>query len=175
MWSQDELKRALDFAARAHGDQKIPGSGLPYVVHVVKVMTEILAAAAADSEIDVNLAARCALLHDCVEDAGVTHADLVRAFGQPVADGVAALSKDGSLPKEQQMGDSLARIRRQPREIWAVKLADRITNLEPAPPHWSAEKRKKYRAEAEEILSALRGASAHLERRMEEKIAAYVV
>jgi hypothetical protein len=40
----------------------------------------------------------------------------------------------------------------------AVVLADRITNLEPAPPHWTAEKRVKYRAEAQQIHDALHGA-----------------
>jgi hypothetical protein len=41
-WNQDEFKRALDFAARAHGEQKVPGSGFPYLVHLTKVATENL-------------------------------------------------------------------------------------------------------------------------------------
>ncbi len=71
------------------------------------------------------------------------------------------------------MRDSLERIRAQPREVWAVKLADRITNLEPPPPHWTAEKKYSYRAEAVEIRERLRGASDLLERRIDVKIAAY--
>jgi hypothetical protein len=43
----DLYERALELAARAHGDQQVPGSGLPYVVHVVKVATELPAAARA--------------------------------------------------------------------------------------------------------------------------------
>ena len=54
-----------------------------------------------------------------------------------------------------------------------VKLADRITNLEPAPPHWNAEKRAKYRVEAQEIHDALREAHSALAARIREKIAQY--
>ena len=35
-------KRAIDFAASAHGAQTIPGSGFPYVVHVAKVAMEVI-------------------------------------------------------------------------------------------------------------------------------------
>ncbi len=173
MWSQEQLKRALDFAARAHGDQRVPGSGAPYVVHLVKVATEALSACAAEPGLDEDLALTCALLHDCVEDAGVAVTEVERLFGARVAAGVSALTKDAALPKERRMQDSLERIKRQPREVWIVKLGDRITNLEPPPPHWSAEKIREYRAEAQVILDGLRGGSAFLEARLAEKIAAY--
>jgi len=47
--------------------------------------------------------------------------------------GVSALSKDEAVPKEKELEDSLHRIREQPAEILMVKLADRITNLQPPP------------------------------------------
>jgi (p)ppGpp synthase/HD superfamily hydrolase len=173
MWSQDAYKRAIDFAARAHGDQRVPGSGHPYVVHLGKVAMEVMTACAADPSLDADLAISCALLHDTIEDAGVTRAQIEAELGAAVAEGVAALTKNASLEKSRQMSDSLARIRARPREVWAVKLADRITNLEPPPPHWSAEKRRAYREEARLILDQLRGASALLEQRIEEKIRDY--
>lgn len=173
MWDQDLFKRALDFAARAHGAQQVPGSGFPYVVHVVKVATEVLAAGVHEPDGDDDLALACALLHDVQEDAGVTHDALRAEFGAAVADGVRALTKDDALPKSARMADSLARIRAQPRAVWRVKLADRITNLEPPPPAWSADKRRAYLAEARVILDALRGASAQLEARLARKIAEY--
>lgn len=171
-WNQDLFKRTLDFAAKAHGKQLVTGSEVPYVVHLVKVATEVLRVA--DGSFDVDLAMQCALLHDSVEDAGVSVEALRVAFGPAVADGVSALTKNEALPKAEQMADSLRRIRSQPREVWLVKLADRITNLEPAPAHWSAEKRVKYRAEAQEIFSALSSAHAALAQRLAEKIAGYL-
>src|SRR4051794_8206536 len=43
-FDRDLFARALDFAARVHGGQKVPGSKFPYVVHVAKVAMEVLAA-----------------------------------------------------------------------------------------------------------------------------------
>jgi (p)ppGpp synthase/HD superfamily hydrolase len=171
-WDQDLYKRALDFAAAAHGDQKVPGSGAPYVVHLTKVAAEVLWASQTDA-FDVDLAMVCALLHDTMEDAGVSRQALERDFGEAVAGGVQALTKDEALPKEARMDDSLRRIRAEPAAIWAVKLADRITSLEPPPPHWSPDKRRAYLAEASRILGALRGASPALEARLESKASDY--
>jgi (p)ppGpp synthase/HD superfamily hydrolase len=173
MFSQDLFKRALDFAARAHGDQKVPGTGHPYVTHLCKVAMETIAACEAEPHLSSDLAIPCALLHDAMEDAGVPYEQIREAFGLAVAEGVSALTKDESLPKYQQMPDSLDRIREQPREIWVVKLADRITNLEEPPHYWSNEKRTKYREEARRIRDRLGAASPFLEKRIAEKIEAY--
>jgi (p)ppGpp synthase/HD superfamily hydrolase len=173
-WDQDLFKRTIDFAAKAHGAQTIAGSGAPYVVHLVKVATEVLHAHLA-APVDVNFAMQCALLHDSMEDAGVTAEALTQAFSARVAAGVAALTKNEALPKAEQMADSLTRIKAQPREVWMVKLADRITNLEPAPPHWTAEKRTRYLAEARQIHDALHEAHAALAARLQEKIDQYQV
>jgi len=173
MWNADLFVRALDFAARAHGEQKVPGTGFPYVVHVTKVAAEVLRACVETPGLDADLALACALLHDSVEDAGVTRDELAKHFGPEVAAGVAALTKDETLPKEQRMADSLARIRQQPREVWLVKLADRVTNLEEPPHDWSREKRLAYQAEARAIHAALAEAHAGLGARLEARIEDY--
>ncbi len=170
-WNQDLFKRTLDFAALAHGEQKCKGSGCPYVVHVMKVASEVLHAA--DGTFDLDFAMQCALLHDTIEDTAVTHDELQREFGARVADGVLALSKNRKLPDEQRMPDVLDRIRKQPREVWLVKLADRITNLEPPPPQWSAAKVAEYREEARVIYDALHEAHAGLAARFREKLSTY--
>ena len=71
------------------------------------------------------------------------------------------------------MTDSLRRILLQPREVWMVKLADRINNLQPPPSHWKDPKIAAYRAEAIQIVEALGPASPYLEGRLRAKIAAY--
>jgi len=172
-WDADGYARALDFAATAHGAQVVPGSGFPYVVHLTKVAAEVARACVEDATLDASLAVTCALLHDCVEDAGVTVDALTQRFGPVVAQGVLALSKDKAVPKDARLADSLRRITQAPREVWVVKLGDRVTNLEPPPAHWPVEKRRAYRAEAEEILRALGPASSWLAQRMRARIAAY--
>lgn len=171
MWDPDLYARALDFACRAHGEQRDPGNGFPYIAHVCKVAAEVMRAA--EPGLDMDLAVACALLHDCVEDAGVQPAELERRFGPAVAGGVLALSKDEGLPKEERMPDSLRRLAAQPREVQLVKLADRATNLEYPPRYWTPQRRQAYLDEAGRILEALGGAHAGLAARLRQRMVAY--
>ena len=169
-FSPDLYVKALNFAARAHGSQLTPIK-LPYVVHVASVCMELIRALEAEPSRDGDLAVPCALLHDVLEDTETPRADVERAFGPQVAAGVDALSKRKN--DADPMGDSLKRILAQPPEVAMVKLADRITNLAPPPPHWTPEKIAKYRAEAEVILRELGAASPFLTRRFQERLATY--
>jgi (p)ppGpp synthase/HD superfamily hydrolase len=162
---------ALRFAAERHHTQRVPGTDYPYIVHVVSVAAETIAALV--PAIDADLAVLCALLHDTIEDTATTHAELADRFGPAVADGVQALSKDAALPKAEQMAHSLGRIQAEPHAVWMVKLADRITNLAPPPKTWSADKCRRYRDEAISIADALGAASPALDVRIRARIAAY--
>jgi (p)ppGpp synthase/HD superfamily hydrolase len=180
-WSREKYFKALKFSAEAHKDQLLPGTDLPYVVHVSLVAMEILAALAAEPVEKPNLAVQCALLHDCLEDTYVVYDEIVSQFGSYVADGVLALSKDGAIGisedeqqrKWLQLEDNLKRIKQQPREIWMVKLADRITNLHPPPDHWDDEKIAHYKQGAELIHEELAPASEYLGQRLQDKIHLY--
>jgi|LNFM01.1.fsa_nt_gb (p)ppGpp synthase/HD superfamily hydrolase len=172
-WSPELYRRALIFAAEAHGAQKVPGSERPYVTHPVEVAAELCAALWLSPVEQPDLAVQCALLHDTVEDTAVRIEEIEARFGGAVARGVAALSKDASLPKEARMVDSLRRIQGEPREVSMVKLADRIVNLAEPPAYWSLEKIEAYRREAIEIAEALGAASAILDARLREKITEY--
>jgi (p)ppGpp synthase/HD superfamily hydrolase len=136
---------------------------------------EVIAALRAEPERDQELAVQCALLHDVVEDTATTVEQLRATFGPAVATGVSALSKDKLLPKGRQLEDSLRRIREQPPEVWMVKLADRIANLQPPPSHWTPDKVAGYREEAATIYSSLKDASPVLAKRLARRIAAYGV
>jgi hypothetical protein len=71
------------------------------------------------------------------------------------------------------MEDSLARILKQPREIWMVKMADRISKLLPPPGAWTKERILEYCDEAVLIYEALRDADAILADRLQKKIESY--
>ena len=90
-FSQDLYLSALNFAARAHGEQKTP-MGLPYIVHVSSVAMEMIAALRAEPGRDEDLALACALLHDVLEDTGMAPSELEAAFGRRAA----AASLDGA-------------------------------------------------------------------------------
>lgn len=175
-WSPDKYTHALHFAAHAHHGQKVPGSDMPYLAHVCNVAMEVMTAiASADDGVAYpDLAVQCALLHDVIEDAGVSYENVEALFGAAVADGVAALSKEEGLgSKSERMADSLRRIKTQPREIWMVKLADRITNLQPPPHYWKEPKIRDYHAEAVSIHEALGSAHEALAQRLSFKIEEY--
>ena len=122
---------------------------------------------------DGELAVQVALLHDVLEDTRIRYDALHADFGQRVADGVWALTKDDELSRAEQLPDCLRRIRMQPREIWMVKLADRITNLQPPPRHWPKAKIREYHQGAQVILEALGEASPFLSLRLSSKIGEY--
>jgi len=169
MLSQDSITKAWFFASNAHNNQLYPGSNLPYITHIGNVVLELSTISLEDK----NLAICCAILHDTIEDTDVTYEDIKKEFGQKVANGVAALTKNKSLPKSKQMIDSLERIVKEPKEVWAVKLADRITNLSSPPSYWSLEKRKNYQKEALLIYEYLHSSNRALANRLKEKIENY--
>lgn len=172
-WSQDLYIGAYRFAAHAHRWQRVPGTSLPYIMHLSFAAMEILAAAAIEDMGDANLAVQCALLHDTVEDTRVRYEQLQQDFGQAVADGVLALTLNKRLPRSAQMTECLARIQAQPPQIWMVKMADRITNLQSPPPHWSPDRIQDYHREAQVILEALGSVSPFLAQRLRLKISEY--
>ena len=174
-WDRDLYIKACRFAAQAHQGQLVPGSDLPYLLHLNLVSMEILAVLSAELGHDGDLAIQCALLHDTIEDTDTSYEQIKSRFGVRVAAGVAALSKNTDLDKSLQLADSLHRIRVQPIEIWMVKLADRITNLQPPPIHWTPEKIGRYREEAIEIHTHLQAASPYLAARLASKIQNYRV
>lgn len=170
----DAWSSAWSFAAKAHAQQKMPGSENSYLQHLGNVTMEIVAAHQAMPLSDFDLAVQCAMLHDTIEDQGVSYEQLLSLFGARVADGVQALTKSADLPKTEAMADSLARIRQQPQAVWCVKMSDRISNLSNIPEHWTSEKAAKYSREAEAILLALGDAHAHLAERLKERISRYL-
>ena len=175
MQTQSFYQKAIKFAAAKHAEQNqtVPGTNLPYVVHLSNVAMEILIASFNTDDFDLGFAVQVALLHDTIEDTCTTFDELETEFGTDIAKAVLALTKNNSLPKEQQMNDSLKRIKSIPTEIWAVKLADRITNLQPPPPHWDNDRKNRYREEAKLIHSELKGGNEFLAKRLEKKIEEY--
>jgi len=172
---QSIYQEAIKFATAKHvaQNQTIPGTDFPYVVHLSNVAMEILIASQHSPDFRSGFAIRLALLHDTLEDTSTTFEEIATAFGLEVAEGVLALTKDDQLPKAEKMRDSLRRIKVLQKEVWAVKLADRITNLQIPPSHWNTAKKTEYRNEAMQLLEALKGGNSYLEQRLRTKIAAY--
>jgi (p)ppGpp synthase/HD superfamily hydrolase len=172
-WSQENYIRAYHFAAKAHRGQLYPGTGLPYLIHLSFVSMEIIAALAVEEVAHPDLAVQCALLHDVIEDTKIGYQKINEFFGKEVADGVDALSKKKEIEKSQRLHESLKRIQGQPREVGMVKLADRISNLQPPPFDWAQAKIEAYWRSSKEIYAAIKDASPYLGERLLKKIENY--
>jgi guanosine-3',5'-bis(diphosphate) 3'-pyrophosphohydrolase len=170
---QTLYQEAIKFAAEKHGRQKVKGTKNPYVVHLSNVAMELFAAAPHSPGLDLPFAVQVALLHDTIEDTSVTRAELEATFGSDITEAVWALTKNPKLLGDYRLTDSLAKIRQCRKEVWAVKLADRITNLQPLPKNWSLNHIREYLDDSIQILEALRGSNTFLEERLSGKINEY--
>ena len=122
------IRRAYEYAKENHGNQ-CRKSGEPYMIHPVNV-AYILAGLELDDE---TLCA--ALLHDVVEDTPKTHEDLVKDFGEEIAEMVAGVTKLGTLRyttlEEQQVENYRKMFLAMGKDIRVIliKLADRLHNM----------------------------------------------
>src|SRR5881397_4016706 len=88
--------RAADAAARWHVHQRRKGSAQePYINHLLEVASLVSEATGGNEPLIVV----AALLHDAVEDQGITRETIASDFGQRVADIVMEVTDDKSLPK----------------------------------------------------------------------------
>jgi guanosine-3',5'-bis(diphosphate) 3'-pyrophosphohydrolase len=124
----DQVRKAYRFADEAHLGQ-MRASGEPYITHPIAV-----AAQCAEWKLDAQ-ALMAALLHDAIEDCGVTKPELIERFGVAVAelvDGLTKLDKLQFNTREENQAESfrkmLLAMARDVRVI-LVKLADRTHNM----------------------------------------------
>ena len=124
-----KIGKAIKFAVDAHGDTTRKGKSRLYILHPVEAMS-IVASLTEDQNV---LAA--AVLHDVVEDTGVTEAELREAFGDRVAELVMAESEDKmrDIPSEaswkarkQATIDHLAGLER---DALLICLGDKLANI----------------------------------------------
>ncbi|WP_287965624.1 bifunctional (p)ppGpp synthetase/guanosine-3',5'-bis(diphosphate) 3'-pyrophosphohydrolase [Diaphorobacter sp.] len=126
--SVEQVRQAYRYADEAHLGQ-LRSSGEPYITHPIAV-----AALCASWKLDVQ-ALMAALLHDAMEDCGITKSDLIDRFGAPVAelvDGLTKLDKLQFNTREENQAESfrkmLLAMARDVRVI-LIKLADRTHNM----------------------------------------------
>jgi GTP diphosphokinase / guanosine-3',5'-bis(diphosphate) 3'-diphosphatase len=125
---QRQVREAYKFADEAHLGQ-MRESGLPYITHPLAV-----AGLCADWKLDAQ-AISAALMHDAMEDCGITKTELIERFGAPTAemvDGLTKLDKLQFSTREQSQAESfrkmLLAMARDVRVI-LIKLADRLHNM----------------------------------------------
>lgn len=140
-----DLLTAISFAADKHRNQRRKDAeSTPYINHPLQLAC-LLATEGGVDDVDTLIAA---VLHDTVEDTETTHAELVERFGRGVADIVAEVTDDTSLPKADRKRMQIRHAPHMSNEAALVKLADKTCNLRDvanrAPKGWSLERKQEY-------------------------------
>lgn len=147
------VERAYYCAETAHGDQK-RSSGEMYITHPLAV-AKILAEMHMDHH---SLVA--AMLHDVIEDTGVSKDEIAEAFGETVADIVDGVSKlthiEFSSQEEKQAHnfEKMAIAMSKDIRVIIVKLADRLHNMRTLGP-LKADKRRRIAKETLEMYARI--------------------
>jgi GTP pyrophosphokinase len=124
----EQIRQAYRLADEAHLGQ-MRKNGDPYITHPIAV-----AAQCAEWKLDAQ-ALMAALMHDVIEDCGITKLDLVERFGAPVAelvDGLTKLEKLEFDTREQNQAESFRKMllaMAKDVRVILIKLADRTHNM----------------------------------------------
>ena len=124
----EQIRQAYRLADEAHLGQ-MRKNGDPYITHPIAV-----AAQCAEWKLDAQ-ALMAALMHDVIEDCGITKQDLVQRFGAPVAelvDGLTKLEKLEFDTREQNQAESFRKMllaMAKDVRVILIKLADRTHNM----------------------------------------------
>jgi (p)ppGpp synthase/HD superfamily hydrolase len=164
--------RAADAAARWHVNQRRKGAAQePYVTHLLEVAMLV---AEATAGADPNLVV-AALLHDTIEDQGVTREEIAAQFNGDVADLVFEVTDDKKLPKAERKQLQIKHAPKLTPRAKILKLADKISNLRSLaaspPADWPMQRRIDYVIWTTEVVQGLRGASALLEQEFDRAAA----
>ena len=121
------VSEAMIFAARAHDGMLRKGTDVPYIVHPAEV-SAIASTMTDDAEV---LAA--AVLHDVMEDCGVTGEELARRFGARVAQLVRSETQepcgDPRSTWDARKRLAIERIAQGDRAVKIIALSDKLSNM----------------------------------------------
>ncbi|MDF2628606.1 MAG: phosphohydrolase [Symbiobacteriaceae bacterium] len=118
------IDRAIAFAVEAHRKQTRKGTETPYIVHPFGVAMLLAQAGCRPPLIAAGL------LHDTIEDCGVTADRLAAEFGAEVAEIVVGCSEPNrSLSWEERKRETFEYLRTAPMAIKLVACADKLHNV----------------------------------------------
>jgi (p)ppGpp synthase/HD superfamily hydrolase len=166
-----KIMKAVRIASVWHVNQRRKGAaGEPYVNHLIEV-ADLVASAGADEDIVC-----AALLHDAIEDQGVTAAQIAGLFGPAVAGMVCEVTDDKSLPKADRKALQIAHAPHLSPGARLIKLADKISNVRSIasspPADWPLQRGTDYIDWCCKVIAGLRGVDAALEKTFDSEVLA---
>ena len=127
-YDKEIIIKAYEFAKSSHqGQMRV--SGEEYIIHPASVAMLLI-------ELGMDMESLiAALLHDVVEDTGVTQEEVTNLFGRDVAILVSGVTKLGKIPyssREEQQAENIRKMllaMSQDIRVIIIKLADRLHNM----------------------------------------------
>lgn len=158
------LEDAVVFAAEMHrGQLRKDTAKTPYIIHPISVAAVL----ASEGGVEDEALLMAAVLHDTVEDTGVKVVELERRFGTEVAELVAEVSDDKSLPKAERKRLQVEHAPHASAGARQLKIADKTCNLRDLVAHppqdWPDERKLNYVRWASQVVAGCRGLNCKLE------------
>lgn len=163
------LLKAIEFASRKHSTlRRKDKDASPYINHPIAV-AHLLADTGGITNLVTLMAA---VLHDTIEDTDTTAEELEAQFGPTVRKVVEEVTDDKSLDKAVRKQRQIDHAPKISREAKAIKLGDKIANVQDvtdAPPaNWDLARRIEYLDWTEKVVAGCRGTNAPLEKLYDE-------
>lgn len=117
------VTKATEFATKAHEGQFRKGTDRPYIVHPLEV-GEIVAKMTTDAEV-----ISAAILHDTIEDCGITFDKIKEVFSERVAKLVVQESEDKSKNWMERKSATIEHVKNASYEVQMIALADKLSNI----------------------------------------------
>ncbi len=157
-----KILNAARIASQWHASQRRKGAAQePYINHLIEV-AELVATVGAPEDVVC-----AALLHDAIEDQGISALMIADRFGPYVASLVCEVTDDKMLPKAERKAAQIIAAPNLSPGAKLIKLADKISNVRSiafSPPvDWPRQRRLDYIEFCCRVVAGLRGANALLE------------
>lgn len=153
--------QAMIYARHIHKDQVRKYTGNPYADHLAEVVGIAMSVGWHKPEIHPDAFMATCWLHDSVEDQGVQYDDLVRGYGEQVADAVLLLSDLETGNRASRKRQSCERLATAPGWVQTIKVSDLISNTSSIVKH-DPEFALTYLAEKRVLLDAMTKADPRL-------------
>lgn len=151
----DKTQVAMHLANALHSDANQLYDGKPYLVHLQAVVDVLL-----DFDVtDRNLLA-AGYLHDAMEDCGLPAAVVEVMFGPEVTNLVLAVTDEPGVNRKERKAKTYVKIKAS-NDALAIKLADRIANVEHSIKSGNVRMFKMYRKEMADFTANLYTPNIH--------------
>ena len=118
------IYEAITFATKMHEGQYRKKTDIPYIVHPFSAMYSLKDCGIEDEEVLI-----ATLLHDVIEDSGVTYDDINAKFGKQVANLVSSVSENKALSWDERKLHTVEDLKSSSYETKLIILADKSNNL----------------------------------------------